>query len=75
MHWIRANWQSIERASARASAVLPTPGIVLDEHVSLGQQGDDQVVERLAAGPVPRCATLAASRRADRGGRLRLLRR
>src|SRR6476620_634209 len=26
VHWIRANGPSIERASARASAVLPTPG-------------------------------------------------
>ena len=26
VHWTRANAQSIERESARASAVLPTPG-------------------------------------------------
>jgi hypothetical protein len=30
VHCTRANRQSSERASARASAVLPTPGVILD---------------------------------------------
>ena len=47
MHCTRAKWQSIERASALASAVLPDAGIVLDENVALGQQRDEQMLERL----------------------------
>ena len=49
MHWMRANCESIERESARASAVLPTPGVVLDEDVALGQERHDHVLEHLVA--------------------------
>ena len=47
MHCTRANAQSIERESARASAVLPTPGIVLDEDVALGEHRHGDVLEHL----------------------------
>ena len=46
VHWIRAYSASTERASDLASAVFPTPGIVLDQHVALGEQRDHQVAER-----------------------------
>ena len=49
MHWTRANWQSSVRESARARAVLPTPGIVLDEDVALGEQRHDDVAQHVVA--------------------------
>ena len=41
VNWIRRNEQSIDRAMAFASMVLPTPGHVLDQEVPLGHQGDE----------------------------------
>ena len=41
VNWMRRTVQSIERASALASIVLPTPGHVLDEQVALGEQHGD----------------------------------
>ena len=74
MHCTRANWQSIERASARASAVLPTPGVVLDQHVPLGEQRDDHVLERLPA-HLHRARDVVREPPRERGECLRLLRR
>ena len=49
MHWTRANWQASVRERARASAVLPTPGIVLDEDVALGEERHDDVAQHVVA--------------------------
>ena len=38
MNWMRRTGQSMDRASALASMVLPTPGHVLDQQVALGEQ-------------------------------------
>ena len=41
MNCMRRTEQSIERASALANFVLPTPGHVLDQQVTLGEQHRD----------------------------------
>ena len=46
VNWIRRTEQAIERPRALASMVLPTPGHVLDEQVTLGQQHDQGEVDR-----------------------------
>ena len=48
VNWTRRTEQSIDRASALASIVLPTPGHVLDEQVPLGEQHGDGEPDRLA---------------------------
>ena len=48
VNWIRRTEQSIERASALASMVLPTPGHVLDQQVALGEQHHQGEVDRAA---------------------------
>ena len=42
VNWIRRTEQSMLRASALLSIVLPTPGHVLDEQVALGEQHDQR---------------------------------
>ncbi len=71
VHWTRAYSASTERASARARAVLPTPGMVLDQHVALGDQRDHQVPERLL-GSLDRPGDVLPQARAELGYRGRV---
>ena len=58
MNWTRWKVRSSERAIAFASTVFPTPGHVLDEHVTLGEEAEEREPERLG-------------RRVDRGAEVR----
>ena len=49
VHWTRANSRSIERASARASVVLPTPGRSSMSTWPSASTRDDEVLDDVVA--------------------------
>ena len=46
VHWMRASWPPMARAMMRASVVLPTPGMFLDQEVAIGEEADERVARR-----------------------------
>ena len=49
MHCTRANWQSTDLRERAGERGLTDAGVILDQYMTLGQQGDDHVVEHLIA--------------------------